>query len=108
VEASGLAASVIIVGVGDEEFELMEELDGDGKLLKDYNGKYAERDCVQFVRFMDCIRKGNLAEEVLAEVPEQFCFYMVHPKANKIFELRIRLYSRPTETNTALTGYTIF
>ena len=56
--------------------KLMEELDADGSLLKDYRGKYASRDLVQFVRFKECIRRGNLAEEVLREVPEQFCFYM--------------------------------
>ena len=76
VQASGLPASVIIVGVGNEDFELMEELDCDNGLLMDDNGRQASRDIVQFVKFTDCVRRGNLAEEVLREVPEQFCLYM--------------------------------
>ena len=35
VEASKLPCSVIIVGVGSEDFEMMVELDSDEKLLKD-------------------------------------------------------------------------
>ena len=76
VQASNLPTSVIIVGVGNEEFELMEELDCDNGLLTDDNGRSASRDIVQFVKFEECIQKGNLAEEVLREVPEQFCLYM--------------------------------
>ena len=50
--------SVIIVGVGDEEFENMKVLDGDGpdKLPG------AERDIVQFVPFNNAIVKGDLGE----------------------------------------------
>lgn len=40
--------SVIIVGVGNEDFSAMEQLDGDDKRLS-HNGVYAERDIVQFV-----------------------------------------------------------
>ena len=76
VQASNLPTSIIIVGVGNEEFELMEELDCDNGLLMDDNGRQASRDIVQFVKFTDCIRRGNLAEEVLREVPEQFCLFM--------------------------------
>ena len=70
VDSSPLPTSVIIVGVGDEEFELMEELDSDDKLLMDDNGRPCTRDIVQFVRFLECIQRGNLAEEVLKEVPD--------------------------------------
>lgn len=48
VEASNLPMSVIIVGVGTEDFSTMELLDGDTKRLS-YCGRYAERDIVQFV-----------------------------------------------------------
>lgn len=48
VEASNLPMSVIIVGVGNEDFAAMEQLDGDDKRLS-HNGIYAERDIVQFV-----------------------------------------------------------
>lgn len=45
VEASHLPISVVIVGVGKEDFHLMKELDSDGKLLAGRHGK-AERDFV--------------------------------------------------------------
>ena len=48
VEASSLPMSVIIVGVGREDFSEMRLLDGDENRLK-YHGRYAERDIVQFV-----------------------------------------------------------
>jgi len=31
---------------------------------------------VQFVRFAECVQRGNLAEEVLKELPDQVCKYM--------------------------------
>jgi len=46
VDASKLPTSVIIVGVGEADFSLMEELDCDGKLLTDSNGRQASRDIV--------------------------------------------------------------
>ncbi len=48
VEASALPMSVIIVGVGNEDFRAMEALDGDGGLLR-ARGRVAARDIVQFV-----------------------------------------------------------
>ena len=51
VEASKLPCSVIIVGVGNEEFEKMVDLDSDDKLLKDDKNRKCKRDIVQFVRF---------------------------------------------------------
>ena len=44
-------ASVIIIGVGDADFDAMEELDGDGGLLRDDYGNVCKRDIVQFVEF---------------------------------------------------------
>lgn len=38
--------SVIIIGLGDEDFEDMHELDGDKKRLTDDDGKEACRDMV--------------------------------------------------------------
>ena len=70
VAVSSLPCSIIIVGVGNADFSNMEQLDGDdGKLMDDYRN-VASRDIVQFVRFLDCQRMGNLAQEVLMEVPE--------------------------------------
>ena len=51
-------------------------LDSDDVLLKDDDGRPCTRDIVQFVKFLECIDKGNLAEEVLKEVPDQVCLYM--------------------------------
>ncbi len=45
VEASHMPLSVVIVGVGNEDFHLMKELDSDGKLLSGSHGK-ADRDFV--------------------------------------------------------------
>ena len=46
VQASNLPTSIIIVGVGNEEFELMEELNCDDGLLTSDSGKRASRDIV--------------------------------------------------------------
>ena len=61
VMASRLPISIIIVGVGNADFSSMEQLDGDDGLLRDSTGRPASRDIVQFVRFLDCQLKGNLA-----------------------------------------------
>lgn len=85
VNAARLPMSIIIVGVGDADFEAMNVLDGDEVRLS-YQGVYAQRDIVQFVPFRDffqrhgsqnmTICKSALAKEVLAEVPDQFISYM--------------------------------
>uniref|UniRef100_A0A674AV51 Copine-8-like n=1 Tax=Salmo trutta TaxID=8032 RepID=A0A674AV51_SALTR len=83
VNAATLPMSIIIVGVGPAEFNEMIELDGDEERISS-QGRFAERDIVQFVPFRDYIdRRGNhilsmarLAKEVLAEIPDQFLSYM--------------------------------
>ena len=78
VDASALPLSVIIIGVGQEKFKMMKELDSDGKALRDNAGRAAARDCVQFVKFKKYSNAGAhvLAEKVLKEVPEQLVAYM--------------------------------
>ena len=76
VQLSALPCSIIIVGVGNADFSQMEELDGDDGILRDDSGKGVERDIVQFVRFTETVKRGNLAEEVLKEIPPQLCGYM--------------------------------
>ena len=66
---------MIIIGVGNADFSMMEQLDGDNERLS-YNGKAAKRDIVQFVRFNECAQKGNLAEQVLKELPDQVLAYL--------------------------------
>ena len=72
VIGSELPLSIIIIGIGDADFGMMEELDGDvvplySELLK----KQRQRDIVQFVPFNEF--KNNptlLAKEVLNEIPK--------------------------------------
>ena len=73
VEGSKLPLSIVIVGIGNADFDNMEELDGDEKPLINSNGEIRKRDIVQFVQFNQF--KNNvgtdLAEEVLREIPRQ-------------------------------------
>lgn len=66
---SQLPCSVIIVGVGNADFSAMEELDGDGGSLTNCMGQVCPRDIVQFVRFGEAMQRGDLAGQVLKEVP---------------------------------------
>ncbi|CAD6194525.1 unnamed protein product [Caenorhabditis auriculariae] len=88
IEASGLPLSIIIVGVGNDAFESMDELDSDDRLLS-HQGWTAQRDIVQFVPLRNFLSPTNamqgkeadhamamLAKEVLAEVPLQLTSYM--------------------------------
>jgi hypothetical protein len=71
VRMSGFPISVIIVGIGNEDFSKMEALDSDGELLSASCGM-AQRDIVQFVPFNKFNGDpGLLAAEVLREVPGQ-------------------------------------
>lgn len=77
VKASNLPISIIIIGIGEAEFDSMVTLDADKGRLKDSHGAEAARDIVQFVNF----RKygGNsvqLAAEVLREIPHQVTEFM--------------------------------
>lgn len=53
--ASLLPISIIIVGVGDEDFKGMKVLDGgdNATSLRDSKGNTCQRDIVQFVKFND-------------------------------------------------------
>lgn len=83
VDASTLPMSIIIVGVGDAEFDSMDELDSDDVRLS-VDGRYAERDIVQFVPLNKFLTRNGatiksqaeLAKEVLAEIPEQLTGFM--------------------------------
>jgi len=88
VNACELPMSIIIVGVGNEDFSAMEELDGDQKKLSAH-GRIASRDIVQFVELRKFLQgnywsKELLAKEVLAEIPQQFVGWMkahgINPK----------------------------
>lgn len=81
IEASRLPMSIIIVGVGNEDFSAMEALDSDDGLLQ-LNHAKAVRDIVQFVELrkfvgtMGTWDKDLLAKDVLAEIPDQVTGWM--------------------------------
>ena len=80
IRASSLPMSIIIVGVGNEDFSAMEELDSDKQLLR-VGGSVAARDIVQFVELRKFVRantwdKEMLAKEVLHEIPNQLVSWM--------------------------------
>ena len=69
VDLSAMPCSVIIIGVGSADFTNMRALDSDGKPMISHHGKQAVRDIVQFVEYTKVIAKGDLAEQVLMELP---------------------------------------
>ena len=81
VASSSLPVSIIIIGVGNDNFSQMEHLDSDGRSLISSDGRQSYRDIVQFVEFN---KIGNdpqkLAQKVLEELPYQMeqYFYMKH------------------------------
>ena len=81
VESSFLPISVIIIGIGNADFSVMNKLDADDNPLYDKNDRKADRDLVQFVPFINFQNDGQkLAEQVLEEVPRQIVEYYQHKK----------------------------
>eukprot|EP01033_Poteriospumella_lacustris_P004544 gene4545-3249_t len=74
IAASHQALSIIIIGVGPADFKDMAVLDGDKERLT-FAGQAAVRDIVQFVAFTPGMAAGQLAEQVLAEIPRQALEY---------------------------------
>eukprot|EP01090_Pellita_catalonica_P010863 TRINITY_DN22311_c0_g1_i1.p1 TRINITY_DN22311_c0_g1~~TRINITY_DN22311_c0_g1_i1.p1 ORF type:complete len:514 (-),score=73.49 TRINITY_DN22311_c0_g1_i1:61-1602(-) len=77
ITASNLPLSIVIVGVGNEDFSQMVVLDADEEPLRLGRMK-AKRDVVQFVPFRDFKMRhpSFLAAHVLAEIPNQVLTYM--------------------------------
>ena len=76
VEGSFLPLSVIIIGIGDDHFQEMIQLDGDDIPLISSNGIKRMRDLVQFVPFNKYRNDpSELAAQVLEEVPRQIMEY---------------------------------
>ena len=83
VEASFLPLSIIIVGIGNEDFKKMKILDGDDIPLESSKGVKRKRDLVQFVPFSDYQNKEEeLAMEVLAEIPRQIVEFYQYKNLN--------------------------
>ena len=79
VAASFLPISVIIIGIGNADFENMNVLDADDDPLYDDQNRKASRDLVQFVPFNEFRNNPQkLAEEVLKEIPRQIVEYYQH------------------------------
>ncbi|PAV82391.1 hypothetical protein WR25_06983 [Diploscapter pachys] len=86
--ASSLPLSIIIIGVGNDPFESMVELDSDSDdHLLTHEGRTAQRDIVQFVPLRNFLSMNGqnvdsehamalLAKEVLAEIPLQLTSFM--------------------------------
>jgi hypothetical protein len=115
VAASALPMSIVIVGVGSDQFVNMKILDGDDGGLR-ARGRSATRDIVQFVPFADYRNNpGRLAAETLAEIPEQFLSFMRQnnikprppPTADEIARMRERqLAMTPPAPHMFAPGYT--
>ena len=89
VSASKTPLSIIIVGVGDDDFSGMVKLDSDKRMLKSRTGKVAERDIVQFTSLQDMQKIADEAKktgkmldvhdlvsrDLLAEIPAQVTEY---------------------------------
>ena len=87
VACSNSGLSIVIVGVGDADFSLMEELDGDDGKLRNSRGTPATRDIVQFVRMNDYFdyrqqtgsnfSYDSFNKAVLSEIPDQVVAYFM-------------------------------
>ena len=78
VRGSENPIGIIIVGVGEADFEAMDQLDGDEEdLYSSATRRYMAADIVQFVPFKTFKHDSSLlAKEVLTEVPGQLLAWM--------------------------------
>ena len=111
VEASELPLSVIIVGIGKEDFKKMEILDGDEIPLVSSTGKKRMRDLVQFVPFSKYENDAKkLSMEVLAEIPRQILeFYQFKkldpPKLQNLMSYHSQMKSNNNYNNKSNINY---
>lgn len=79
VRASKFPISIVIIGVGDEDFSLMDELDADvTPLVSSETGEQMTRDIVQFVPFNEHKDSpSSLAEATLDEIPREVVQYFL-------------------------------
>jgi hypothetical protein len=89
IEASFLPFSLVIIGIGNDHFREMIELDGDDVPLVSSTGVKRMRDAVQFVPFNKY--KNNpkeLNNQVLEEIPKQIVDYYT---MNKIYPSKLSM-----------------
>lgn len=76
VQGSFAPLSIVIIGIGNDDFSAMEKLDADDVPLVDSRGRRMDRDIVQFVAFRDCgHNEAELSRHVLAEIPRELANY---------------------------------
>lgn len=77
VEGADAPLSILIVGVGNANFDKMEQLDGNEVRLS-YNNKEASRDIVKFVALNSLKNQTpqEVAKTLLEEIPRQVRDYM--------------------------------
>ena len=75
VDAGRIPLSIIIVGIGNANFDNMDQLDADDRPLVSRGGQKMIRDLVQFVPYREFANQhySVLASEVLEEIPRQLC-----------------------------------
>ncbi|CAD8052800.1 unnamed protein product [Paramecium sonneborni] len=77
VDCCELPISIIIIGIGDADFKLMQRLNNNQLMEEDIQGRKATRDLVKFVVFNNYKSElKKFAEEVLSELPDQVVNYM--------------------------------
>ncbi|CAD8044960.1 unnamed protein product [Paramecium primaurelia] len=77
VDCCELPISIIIIGIGDADFTLMERLNNNELNEIDSQGRKATRDLVKFVVFNNYKNEQKkFAQEVLSELPDQVVNYM--------------------------------
>ena len=107
VAASQYPLSIIIVGIGNEDFKKMEILDGDEAPLISSIGQKRTRDLVQFVSFSKFQNdEKKLAEEVLAEIPKQIVEYYKFKNLNPN-QIQQLLYQNNQYNNNNFNQYNI-
>jgi hypothetical protein len=73
VDLAQLPVSIVLVGVGDYNFNTLEKLDGDKKWLRSSKKKLIKRDIINFVDFETCASDPDkLMKKILEEFPGQF------------------------------------
>ena len=92
IKGSNLPISIIIVGIGEADFQQMEDFDADvTPLYSERLGQYSSRDIVQFVPLRDLKNDPILlAKSVLAEVPKQLTTFFqsrnIQPNPKKMHD----------------------
>ena len=77
VKASKLPVSIIIIGIGDNDFQSWKQIDTSiTPLQSQTSNEFMERDCVQFIKFNKYKDSpGSLIRAIMKEIPNQMTEY---------------------------------